>query len=111
MEQDGDTAQTLESCGDMFTFFRNSVVQCKQLGSQKAIFDLYIVFKKYLGVYAKKILNDNLPKSSSLASIILKDGVRPLWGAVLLISHHAYMIEGVAYHQVYSSMQRIGKML
>ena len=69
-----DTAQTLESCGDMFNFFRNSIVQCKKLGSQKAIFDLYIVFKKYLATYSKKILNDNLPKSSMLASIILKDG-------------------------------------
>lgn len=70
-EEEG--GQTLGSSGDMFRFFRDCIVQCNELNSMQALHDLTLVFKKYLGLYAKRILMANLPKSSTLAATLLKD--------------------------------------
>eukprot|EP00041_Stephanoeca_diplocostata_P000373 m.14441 g.14441 ORF g.14441 m.14441 type:complete len:903 (-) comp10450_c0_seq1:269-2977(-) len=69
-----EAGKTLDSSGDMFRFFRECLIMCTQLHSQAAVFDLYMVFKKYLRVYCTRVLAGSLPKSSSLATVILKDG-------------------------------------
>ena len=91
--------QVLPSSGDMFVFFRNSMVQCAALSTGEPLFNLYGVFKKALrcglaahmqavaasGVtqsclgdpgyrsYCDQILSGNLPKASSLAQLLLKE--------------------------------------
>ena len=73
-DEDGEEGgQTLGSSGDMFRFFRDCIVQCNELNSLQALHDLYLVFKKYLGLYAQQILTANLPKSATLAATMLKD--------------------------------------
>ena len=52
----------LPTVTDLFIFFKNSIVQCGQLSVKQPLFDLYRVFKKYLGLYARRILLDNVPK-------------------------------------------------
>ena len=38
----------LPSSGEMFVFFRNSMKQCASLSTAEPLYDLYLVFKKYL---------------------------------------------------------------
>ena len=52
--------QVLPSSGDMFVFFRNSMVQCSSLSTGQPLFELYAVFKRVLG-YACDGLPCQLP--------------------------------------------------
>eukprot|EP00052_Salpingoeca_macrocollata_P024764 m.223021 g.223021 ORF g.223021 m.223021 type:complete len:878 (+) comp22314_c4_seq5:1676-4309(+) len=72
-ENDTDDAnKVLPSCADLFLFFKNCMLQCAQLTSQ-TMFELYKVFKRYLKAYAQRVLTANIPKSSTLSSILYKD--------------------------------------
>eukprot|EP00045_Choanoeca_perplexa_P013840 m.158760 g.158760 ORF g.158760 m.158760 type:complete len:855 (+) comp16474_c0_seq1:115-2679(+) len=75
-EDDGNQdegAQVLPSSGDMFIFFRNSMVQCSALSNEQPLFDLHNVFKTTLSSYAANVLKGNLPKASSLAQLLMKE--------------------------------------
>lgn len=56
---------SLESCAELFIFYKKSLVQCTQLSNGKTMFDLVLVYKKYLREYASKILENQMPKVSA----------------------------------------------
>lgn len=58
-------ATSLESCAELFIFYKKSLVQCTQLSNGKTMFDLVIVYKKYLREYAQKVLENQTPKVSA----------------------------------------------
>lgn len=58
-------AASLESCAELFIFYKKSLVQCTQLSNGKTMFDLVLVYKKYLREYAQKILENQMPKVSA----------------------------------------------
>lgn len=58
-------ASVLPSCGDLFVFYKKSMVQCTQLSKGQTMLDLTRTFQKYLREYAIKILQNNLPKIES----------------------------------------------
>ncbi|CAG9809604.1 unnamed protein product [Chironomus riparius] len=63
---------SLESCAELFIFYKKSLVQCTQLSNGKTLFDLVQVFKKHLREYAIKVLESQIPKvavPSSTSSI------------------------------------------
>jgi len=45
-EDEGDGARVLPSAGELFLFFRNSMVQCASLSDEEPLFNLYLVFKR-----------------------------------------------------------------
>jgi hypothetical protein len=47
--------QVLPSSGDMFIFFRNSMVQCSALSNEQPLFDLHNVFKTTLSYVPGKL--------------------------------------------------------
>lgn len=53
------------SCADLFVFYKKCMVQCNQLSNEKPMFDLTVLFKKYLREYAVKILETKIPKLTS----------------------------------------------
>lgn len=55
---------SLESCAELFIFYKKSLVQCTQLSNGKTMFDLVLVYKKYLRDYAIKVLENQTPKVS-----------------------------------------------
>lgn len=55
-------ASVLPSCGDLFMFYKKSMVQCSQLSKGQTMLDLTKTFQKYLREYAIKMLQNNLPK-------------------------------------------------
>lgn len=59
---------SLESCAELFIFYKKSLVQCTQLSNGKTLFDLVLVFKKYLREYASKILENQIPKVNAPAN-------------------------------------------
>jgi hypothetical protein len=59
---------SLESCAELFIFYKKSLVQCTQLSNGKTLFDLVMVFKKYLREYAVKVLENQIPKVNSPAN-------------------------------------------
>lgn len=59
---------SLESCAELFIFYKKSLVQCTQLSNGKTLFDLVLIFKKYLREYAVKILESQIPKVNSPAN-------------------------------------------
>lgn len=63
---------SLESCAELFIFYKKSLVQCTQLSTGRTMHDLVTVFKKYLREYALKVLENQMPKlsASSNASAI-----------------------------------------
>eukprot|EP00053_Salpingoeca_punica_P016055 m.149724 g.149724 ORF g.149724 m.149724 type:complete len:855 (+) comp16865_c0_seq1:404-2968(+) len=63
----------MRSCGDLFLFFRNGIVQCKELMATKAMYDLYVVFKKNLRLYYQRVLCAHLPRYNSIQAILYKD--------------------------------------
>ncbi|KAF5291601.1 hypothetical protein FQA39_LY14323 [Lamprigera yunnana] len=65
-------ASVLPSCGDLFVFYKKSMVQCTQLSKGQIMLDLTKTFQKYLREYAIKILQNNLPKieTQSLGSSV-----------------------------------------
>lgn len=56
---------SLESCAELFIFYKKSLVQCTQLSNGKTMFDLVLVYKKYLREYAQKVLENQTPKVSA----------------------------------------------
>ncbi|XP_030565482.1 vacuolar protein sorting-associated protein 53 homolog [Drosophila novamexicana] len=59
------------SSGDLFVFYKKCMVQCNQLSNEQPMYDLALVFKKYLREYAAKVLEGSTPKlvSSTGSSI------------------------------------------
>lgn len=53
------------SCADLFVFYKKCLVQCTQLSTEKPMYQLSQIFKKYLREYASKILESKIPKMSA----------------------------------------------
>lgn len=53
---------SLESCAELFIFYKKSLVQCTQLSNGKTLLDLVLVFKKNLSIFAVKLLENQIPK-------------------------------------------------
>ncbi|KAK6623010.1 hypothetical protein RUM43_008862 [Polyplax serrata] len=71
-KEPGDTEATvLPSCADLFVFYKKCLVQCSQLSTSVTMLQLSQTFQKYLREYALKILQNNLPKISSLSSTLM----------------------------------------
>lgn len=64
-KQQSVEASLLQSCAEIFIFYKKSLVQCTQLSNGKTMFDLVVVYKKYLREYALKILENQTPKVTS----------------------------------------------
>lgn len=70
-----DETRILNSCPDLFLFYKKSMMQCCQLDRKEILLELTKIFQKYLREYALKVLINNLPKaeiqslSSSVQSI------------------------------------------
>lgn len=60
------------SCADLFVFYKKCIVQCTQLSNGKPMYDLALIFKKYLREYASKILEFKIPKVTTLQSSLGK---------------------------------------
>ncbi|XP_037030486.1 vacuolar protein sorting-associated protein 53 homolog [Bradysia coprophila] len=56
------------SCADLFVFYKKCIVQCTQLSNGKPMYDLALIFKKYLREYASKILEFKIPKVTTVHS-------------------------------------------
>lgn len=63
----------LPTCTDLFLFFKNSIAQCTQLSVKQPLLDLFRVFKKFLGLYAERILLEHLPKIQVLNQAVAKE--------------------------------------
>ena len=63
---------SLESCAELFIFYKKSLVQCTQLSNGQTMFDLAMIFKKYLREYAGKILENQIPKVTISLRFLLK---------------------------------------
>lgn len=50
------------SCADLFVFYKKCLVQCTQLSTERPMYQLSQIFKKYLREYASKILDNKIPK-------------------------------------------------
>ncbi|XP_037958686.1 vacuolar protein sorting-associated protein 53 homolog [Teleopsis dalmanni] len=50
------------SSADLFVFYKKCMVQCNQLSNDQPMYDLALVFKKYLREYAVKVLEFSTPK-------------------------------------------------
>lgn len=73
-EQIAKKSSIFPSGADLFVFYKKCLVQCNQLGSNgKPMYDLAMLFKKYLREYATKCLENKVPKlgatTSSTASL------------------------------------------
>lgn len=66
---------SLESCAEIFIFYKKSLVQCTQLSNGKTMFDLVVVYKKYLREYALKILENQTPKVSGSANATISNSM------------------------------------
>ena len=73
-EDEGDGARVLPSAGEMFMFFRSTMMQCSQLSDKEPLFELYLVFKKYLALYARRLLVEALPRGGGLSALLAKEG-------------------------------------
>ncbi|XP_055922397.1 vacuolar protein sorting-associated protein 53 homolog [Eupeodes corollae] len=58
------------SSGDLFVFYKKCMVQCTQLSNDQPMYDLAMIFKKYLREYASKVLDANTPKMQSVQNSI-----------------------------------------
>eukprot|EP00096_Caligus_rogercresseyi_P012763 TRINITY_DN5455_c0_g1_i2.p1 TRINITY_DN5455_c0_g1~~TRINITY_DN5455_c0_g1_i2.p1 ORF type:complete len:688 (-),score=266.96 TRINITY_DN5455_c0_g1_i2:196-2259(-) len=65
----------LNSCGDLFMFYKKCLKQCTTLSTGEPMIQLTKLFKKYLGDYAAKVLVSNLPslKAADKLPNIIKD--------------------------------------
>ncbi|RHZ45916.1 hypothetical protein Glove_642g7 [Diversispora epigaea] len=60
---DDDSSTTvLQSSTDLFYFYRETLENCAKLSTKKPLFDLYIMFAKWLRLYASEVLIGRLPK-------------------------------------------------
>ncbi|XP_073827415.1 vacuolar protein sorting 53 [Musca autumnalis] len=60
------------SSADLFVFYKKCMVQCNQLSNEQPMYDLAMVFKKYLREYASKVLEFSIPKLLSSSTSIGK---------------------------------------
>ncbi|XP_055858005.1 vacuolar protein sorting-associated protein 53 homolog [Episyrphus balteatus] len=58
------------SSGDLFVFYKKCMVQCTQLSNDQPMYDLAMIFKKYLREYASKVLEANTPKMQNVQNSI-----------------------------------------
>ncbi|XP_065090131.1 vacuolar protein sorting-associated protein 53 homolog [Ochlerotatus camptorhynchus] len=71
LPKDGN-ASVFPNCAELFVFYKKCMVQCTQLSNEKPMYDLTLIFKRYLREYSSKILEARIPKlqqSSSATSI------------------------------------------
>lgn len=61
-EQIAKKSSILSSGADLFVFYKKCLVQCNQLSNGKPMYDLAMIFKKYLREYASKCLENKIPK-------------------------------------------------
>lgn len=61
-EQIAKKSSILPSGADLFVFYKKCLVQCNQLSNGKPMYDLAMIFKKYLREYAGKCLENKIPK-------------------------------------------------
>lgn len=66
---------SLESCAELFIFYKKSLIQCTQLSNGKTMFDLVVVYKKYLREYAFKVLENQTPKVSANANASISNSM------------------------------------
>lgn len=64
-EQIANKSSILTSGADLFVFYKKCLVQCNQLSNGKPMYDLAMIFKKYLREYASKCLEQKIPKLST----------------------------------------------
>lgn len=57
-------AEVFPSSGQLFTEYRNFLLQCVKLSCKRPLVQLASTFQKYLREYANRVLIQNLPKSS-----------------------------------------------
>uniref|UniRef100_W8B2G8 Vacuolar protein sorting-associated protein 53 homolog n=1 Tax=Ceratitis capitata TaxID=7213 RepID=W8B2G8_CERCA len=50
------------SSADLFVFYKKCMVQCNQLSNEQPMYELALVFKKYLREYASRVLEFSTPK-------------------------------------------------
>lgn len=60
----------LTSGADLFVFYKKCLVQCNQLAAAtgKPMYDLGMIFKKYLREYASKCLENKIPKLTAASA-------------------------------------------
>nr|CAG4649978.1 EOG090X024P [Sida crystallina] len=58
----------LPSCADLFVFYKKCLLQCAQLSTGQPMLTLTFVFKKYLREYAARLLQANLPRSTTTSA-------------------------------------------
>uniref|UniRef100_A0A1Q3F4F8 Vacuolar protein sorting-associated protein 53 homolog n=1 Tax=Culex tarsalis TaxID=7177 RepID=A0A1Q3F4F8_CULTA len=60
-----DGASVLPNCAELFVFYKKCMVQCTQLSNEKPMYDLTLIFKKYLREYSSRVLEARIPKLQS----------------------------------------------
>uniref|UniRef100_A0A1I8NPW7 Vacuolar protein sorting-associated protein 53 homolog n=1 Tax=Stomoxys calcitrans TaxID=35570 RepID=A0A1I8NPW7_STOCA len=60
------------SSADLFVFYKKCMVQCNQLSNEQPMYELAMVFKKYLREYASKVLEFSIPKLLTTSTSIGK---------------------------------------
>ncbi|XP_054743279.1 vacuolar protein sorting-associated protein 53 homolog [Anastrepha obliqua] len=60
------------SSADLFVFYKKCMVQCNQLSNEQPMYELALVFKKYLREYASKVLEFSMPKLMTTTASIGK---------------------------------------
>jgi vacuolar protein sorting-associated protein 53 len=58
------------TCADLFVFYKKCLVQCTQLSNGKPMYDLALIFKKYLREYALRLLEAKIPKLQTTTSLM-----------------------------------------
>ncbi|XP_055846832.1 vacuolar protein sorting-associated protein 53 homolog [Episyrphus balteatus] len=54
----------LPSSGELFIFFKKSIIQCVQLRNNQYLYELGRLFKKYLGMYGRRVLEPIISKKN-----------------------------------------------
>ncbi|XP_039437386.1 vacuolar protein sorting-associated protein 53 homolog [Culex pipiens pallens] len=63
-----DGASVFPNCAELFVFYKKCMVQCTQLSNEKPMYDLTLIFKRYLREYSSKVLEARIPKLQSSSS-------------------------------------------
>ena len=56
-----DNHHVLSSSGDLFYFYAQTLEQCAKFTTGKPLYDLFVVFKKWLRIYAGRLLTSSVP--------------------------------------------------
>ncbi|XP_053684665.1 vacuolar protein sorting-associated protein 53 homolog [Sabethes cyaneus] len=67
LPKDGNVS-VIPNCAELFVFYKKCMVQCTQLSNEKPMYDLTLIFKKYLREYAIKVLEARIPKLQQTSS-------------------------------------------